>query len=206
MNRAVETLTQLVNDLPGQIDAALAIEVNTGNVNASGNVTASGTVNGVGGLRSSGAAGTSLASVPGNRQTVWQIYDGSNIGLYGYAPSSITTKTDIEEVPYSPESFLRCMAFLYVYKGQVAIRDDPDNEYYDPGYEVPSEAGYMAQHLIANGLGQFVTMNGAEPIGIDYASFAAVGMTVIGRAHAEQMAAQAEEIKALTARVAAMGG
>ena len=158
------------------------------NISASGNVTASGTVNGVAALKSAGAAGTNLGSVSGNRQTVWQIYDGANIGLYGYAPSSITTKTNLQKVPYSAEAFLRCAAYLYEYKDQVAMRDTAGSEYYDPDYDVPQEVGYMAEHLINNGLKQFVTIRDGQPIGIDYASFGAVGMNVIGREHARQIA------------------
>jgi hypothetical protein len=155
------------------------------------NLTASGA------LKSVGAAGTDLSTVPGSRRSAWQIYDGSSIGLYGYAPSSIEAKTNIEPVPYSADSFLQCVAYLYAYKGQIAIRDDPENEYYDPDYEVPEEAGYMAQHLTANGLGQFVTMLGNEPTGIDYAAFGAVGMTVIGREHADRIASLEERLSRL---------
>jgi hypothetical protein len=162
--------------------------VNMTNISASGNVTSSGTVSAATALKSSGAAATNLGSIPGNRQYVWQIYDGANVGLYGYAPSSITTKTNLEQVPYSAESFLRCAAYLYEYKDQVAVRDDPDSEYYNPIYDVPQEVGYMAEHLIENGLQTFVTMRDGEPIGIDYAAFGAVGMNVIGRAHDRELA------------------
>jgi len=204
-----ETDSYLSSGTVNMTNISASGSVSAASFSASGNVTSSGTVSAATALKSSGAATTNLGSVPGNRQAVWQIYDGSNVGLYGYAPSSIETKTNIAPVPYSADSFLQCMAYIYAYKGQVAIRDDPNNEYYDPEYEVPDEAGYMAQHLIANGLGQFVTMLGNEPIGIDYASFAAVGMTVIGRAHERELAqikTDLGRLDTLDARLLALGG
>jgi len=185
-------------DLEGAVDTYLSSgTVSMASINASGSITASGTVSGVAALKSSGAAGTNLASVPGNRQSVWQIYDGANIGLYGYATSSITTKMNLREVPYTAEAFLRCAAYLYEYKAQVAMREDPESEYYDPDYEVPEEVGYMAEHLIENGLGQFVPMLDGQPIGIDYAAFGAVGMNVIGREHADRIASLEARISRL---------
>ncbi|WP_339619853.1 hypothetical protein [uncultured Salinibacterium sp.] len=176
----------------------------SGSISASGNVTSSGTISAASALKSSGAATTNLGSVPGNRQAVWQIYDGSNVGLYGYAPSSITTKTNLEQVPYSAESFLRCAAYLYEYKDQVAMRDDPDSEYYNPAYDIPQEVGYMAEHLIENGLKQFVTIRDEQPIGIDYAAFGAVGMTVIGRAHERELAQINSRLETLESTLASL--
>jgi hypothetical protein len=174
-------------DLNAAVIAEVDSYLSSGTVNVT-NLTASGTLTASGALKSAGAAGTDLGTIPGNRRSAWQIYDGANIGLYGYSTSSIETKMNLEKVSYTPGQFLACIGFLYEYRGQVAIRDDPENEYYDPAYKVPEEVGYMAEHLIANGLEQFVTMFQGEPIGIDYAAFAAIGMTVIGREHENRIA------------------
>jgi hypothetical protein len=198
VNQVQQALINITATVNAKVVEFLSSGFSTGgNVTATGNVTAAGTVSGVAALKSAGAAGTNLGSVSGNRQTVWQIYDGANVGLYGYAPSSITTKTNLEQVPYSAESFLRCAAYLYEYKDQVAMRHDPNSEYYDPEYQIPQEVGYMAEHLIENGLKQFVTIRDEQPIGIDYAAFGAVGMNVIGRAHAAEIAAIKERLDAL---------
>jgi hypothetical protein len=183
-------------DLNAAVIAATNNYLSSGTVNVT-NLTASGTISATTALKSSGSATKDLSTVPGNRRSAWQIYDGSNIGLYGYAPSSLETKMNLREVPYTSESFLRCVAYLYEYKAQVAMREDPESEYYDPAYEVPEEVGYMAEHLIENGLEQFVPMLDGKPSGIDYSSFGAVGMTVIGREHAERIASLEERISRL---------
>jgi hypothetical protein len=190
-----------IGSLVAQVQAAL-VDLNSAVIAATNNYLSSGTVNvanltASGALKSVGAAGTNLATIPGNRQTVWQIYDGTNVGLYGYATSSIETKMNLREVSYTAESFLRCAAYLYEYKAQVAMREDPESEYYNPEYEVPEEVGYMAEHLIENGLAQFVPVLDGQPIGIDYAAFGAVGMTVIGREHAERIASLEERLSRL---------
>jgi len=198
MNRAVETLTQLVNDLPGQIDAALAIEVNTGNVNATGNVvaggnvtaanaTTTGQVNAIGSLRSVGAFNTDVSVYPGARQPMWQ----NNNGMIGYAPSTREKKTDVRPVPFTAANVRACIPRVFAYLTQIDIRDNPCNEFYDPNYEVPDEAGLFAEDLIENGLEAFVIYenDGTTPAGIDYAGFGAVANLVVVRELDERLRA-----------------
>ncbi|MGV8852335.1 MAG: hypothetical protein ACOH1M_07200 [Rhodoglobus sp.] len=184
MNRSVEKLTQLVTDLPGEIDAALAIEVNTGNVNATGNVAAV-NVNATGsgtfpaGLNSVGVFNLDVSTLPGTRRTDWVNISGA----IGYAPSSITKKTNVANYTGKASAFLACQPVVFEYIGQVAIRDDPENPHYDPNYIVPTELGFIAEWLVELGLSEFVFYeeDGVTPAGIHYAEFAAVAAVVIGR-------------------------
>ena len=180
---ALQTLTDLVNGLINQINGIF-----TGYVSAGTTVTAGGNITSTSGrgyfttaLWSPGAAATDLAGVAGLRQTVWQIYTAGNTGMYGYASSSFRAKTHWEKAEFTAAQFLACFPYVYEYRGQVSIRDDKRNPHYDPSYVVPLEIGYLAELLIKNGLHAFVTLKDGVPIGIDYAAFAAVGMTVIGR-------------------------
>tara|TARA_R110001606_G_scaffold352564_1_gene502958 strand:- start:72 stop:794 length:723 start_codon:yes stop_codon:yes gene_type:complete len=159
--------------------------VNMANLSASGSVTAgvnmiaSGYVNGVGGLRSVGAFNTDITVYPGARQPVWQ----NNNGIIGYAPSTQTKKTNIRAVPFTAENVRACTPSMFAYRAQLDIRNNPENEFYDPTYEVPSEAGLFAEDLIANGLEAFVIYepDGVTPAGVDYAGFGAVANLVAVR-------------------------
>jgi hypothetical protein len=72
---------------------------------------------------------------------------------------------------------------MFAYITQLEIRDNPDNEFYDPEYEVPDEAGLFAEDLIRNGLESFVIYDsdGVTPAGVDYAGFGAVANLVAVR-------------------------
>ena len=201
--RAVEKLQELINDLPGMVDDVLATAVNTGTVTASGsvtaggnvnatgnvsaggsvtaggNITASGRVNAIGSLQSVGAFNTDVSTYPGSRQPMWQ----NTNGMIGYAPSTREKKTHIRTVPFTAENVRACMPRVFAYKTQVDIRDNPENEFYDPEYVVPDEAGLFAEDLIANGLEAFVIYegDGTTPAGIDYAGFGAVANLVAVR-------------------------
>jgi hypothetical protein len=174
---ALATLQALVDGLLTQINGIFS-----GYVQAGGNITSTG---GRGtfasGLSSVGASATDLSALAGLRQTVWQLYTGGNAGLYGYASSSFRTKTHWKKADFTAAQFLACFPYVYEYRGQVSIRDDKRNPNYDPNYQVPLDIGYLAELLIRNGLGIFVTMKDTVPIGIDYAAFASAGMTIIGR-------------------------
>ena len=196
---------QQIRDL---IDGILAQENGnfTGYVNAGTTITAAGHITSTGGrgyfastLYSVGSSATDLSALAGLRQNAWQLYTGPNIGLYGYSPSSFRSKTHWQKVNYTAAQFLACFPYVYEYRGQVAIRDDKRHPNHDPNYVVPLEIGYLAELLIKNGLGIFVTMKDGVPIGIDYAAFAAVGMTVIGR----EMSARADEQDARQAAIEA---
>lgn len=157
-----------------------------------------------GGLNSTGASATDLSLVAGGRQPSWQMYSGANIGLYGYAPSTIQAKMNLQPSPYSAEAFIACAPMIYEYIGQVDIRDNPENPEYDPNYVVPIEAGLMAEHLMENGLDVFVIFRDGVPATIDYAGFAAVAAVTIGRAQAGTIANQQAQIDGLLAAVKAL--
>tara|TARA_R110002051_G_scaffold1853_1_gene10137 strand:- start:3993 stop:4658 length:666 start_codon:yes stop_codon:yes gene_type:complete len=162
--------------------------VNMANLSASGNVTASGHVNGIGGLRSVGAFNTDITVYPGARQPMWQ----NNNGIIGYAPSTQVKKTNIRDVPFTAEDVRACTPSMFSYIAQMQIRDDPNNEFYDPEYEVPAEAGLFAEELIAHGLEAFVIYenDGVTPAGVDYAGFGAVANLVAIRDLHERLAVQ----------------
>lgn len=205
--QALQTLTDLVNGLIDQVNGIF-----TGYVQAGTTITAAGDVTSTGGrgyfggtLWSVGSSATDLSTLPGLRQTTWQIYTAGNTGLYGYSPSSFRSKTHWKKAGYTAAQFLACFPYVYEYRGQISIRDDKRNPNYDPNYVVPIEVGYLAELLIKNGLGQFVTMKDGVPIGIDYAAFAAVGMTIIGRELMARLDAQDARIVALDTRLQAAG-
>ena len=147
-----------------------------GNI-APGNVTATGSGTFPSGLSSSGAYGTDVSTLSGPRQQVWQ----HNSGVYGYAPSSIVKKTNLEPVPFTAADVLAVQPFVFQYKSQLAIRDDPENPYFDPGYVIPWEIGLMAEHLIAHNMGCFVFYeeDGITAKGINYDLFGAIAPLVV---------------------------
>jgi len=151
--RAVEKLTQLVNDLPGQIDAALAIEVNTGNVTATGNVNAGGSVSGAnvtGGNLFTANGPTTFHTGP--RVAGWLLIAG---GLVGTA-SSRRFKTNIRGAAIDPAAVLGVEVKHYQYIAEIDKRDNPENPLHDPEYHVATEVGMIAEELHDAGLWQFV--------------------------------------------------
>jgi len=161
------------------------------NISASGNVsatnlTASGTVNGVAALKSVGAYSTDVTALPGGRQTVWQ----HNSGVYGYAPSTSVKKTNVRPVDFTAKNVIDCTPSIFAYKAQIDIRDNPENEFYDPDYVVPDEVGLFAENLINNKLEAFVIFDsdGITPTGVDYANFGAVANLVAVRDLHERLA------------------
>lgn len=190
---AVGQLRLLVNSLQEEIDNLLAVAVNTGavnatgNINAGGNVTATGTLTAAAGISSIGAYSTDVTLLPGSRVDTWQ----HSSGVFGQTVSTIVKKINLGEVSFSAADVLACAPFVFEYVGQVDIRDNPDNPYFDPSYEVPLEIGFMAEHLIAAGLSIFVyyEQDGITPRGINYPLFGAVANMVVVRNHEERIAA-----------------
>lgn len=171
----VQTLKNLVDGLIDQTD-----------VNVTGNVTAGGTGTFTAGVTSAGVFSLDVSLLPGTRRTNWTNANGQ----IGYAPSSILRKHIRENYRGRAADFLACQPVIYEYLGQLAIRDDSENPYYDPDYVVPLEVGHIAQWLVENNLPEFVFYeeDGVTPAGINYAEFAAVGFVVVGRDHEERIA------------------
>lgn len=192
--------SQLLSQMQALIDGILAqTEVNvTGNVTAGGTVTG-GNVNSAGtgtfaaGVTSVGVFNLDVSTLPGTRRTNWVNANGQ----VGYAPSSITKKANVENYVGRAADFLACQPVVFEYMGQVAIRDNPENPYYDPTYAVPLEFGLIAEWLIEHNLSEFVFFDGdgITPAGINYAEFAAVGFLIVGRDH-ERRIAKLEGVKA----------
>ena len=176
-------LNQLYNDLAAEVAAIAASgatwagPVATSGTVTGGSVTATGVVTGNAGITSTGAAALDLSTIPGSRQPAWQHIA---TGRYGFAPSSLDTKMNLSTVlPFSAEDVYAAVPYVYEYIGQVAIRDNPENEYYDPDYIVPTELGLIAQYLIENNMSMFVVFNDSgEPKTVDYALFGAIANLV----------------------------
>jgi len=169
MNRAIETLTQLVNDLPGQIDAALATAVNTGNVTATGNITAAGFISASGPV--SGSSGTFNSGVRSldvyNRLVSGSPYKVQYVdssGQMGYVPSSRRYKRDIVTAELDVRSImaqLRVVTFRYL--GAVELS----------GTEAAVEWGVIAEEIHDLGLTWLVDYNeDGLPDGVKHERFA----------------------------------
>ncbi|MGV8912479.1 MAG: tail fiber domain-containing protein [Rhodoglobus sp.] len=207
--RAVEKLQQLIDDLPGMVDDVLAVEVNTGSVNATGSVTASGNVNAGGSVSGSNL---STANGPttfhtGPRVAAWLLNAG---GLVGTA-SSRRFKTNIRGAAIDPAAVLGVEVKHYQYLAEIDKRDNPENPLHDPEYHVATEVGMIAEELHDAGLWQFVFYERdadgvlvldeegeAIPFGVHYELLAMALLPV-----AQQ---QERRLSDLAARVSAMDG
>lgn len=178
----VQDLKHLLDGLLNQVNGIFSGYVSAGTtVTAGGDITSTaGRGSFASALVSTGAAATDLSAMAGLRQTVWQLYTGSNTGMYGYAPSTLASKTNLSEsLPFTAADVYETIPYMYEYIGQVAIRDDADNPDYDPDYVVPTEIGLMAEYLVARNMGAFVVFNeDGSPKTIDYASFGAIANLV----------------------------
>jgi len=185
---ALESAYQVILGIAGSAKAlAAAIQTGLGNLASSGTtwagpVSSPSFVNGSTGafsssLSSVGAYNTDVSLLAGARQTVWQ----HNSGIYGFAPSSEKTKANLKAVPFTAADVRAVSPFMFQYKAQLAIRDDPTNEQYDPDYVVPWEIGLMAEHLIAHKMSCFVFWDedGVTPRGINYDLFGAIAPLVV---------------------------
>lgn len=166
-----------VQDLRNLVDGLLE----QSEINVTGNVTGGGTGSFAAGLTSVGSAGLDLSTIPGTRQTAWQHVA---TGRYGYAPSTLESKTNLnQQLPFTAEDVYAVTPYVYEYVAQIAIRDDPTNEFYNPNYVVPLEIGLVAQHLIEHNMGAFVVYqpDGVTPKTIDYPLFGAIANLVAAR-------------------------
>ncbi len=182
----VQELKNLVNGLLTQVNGIFSGYVTAGTtVTAGGNITTPAVVIGAGGVASVGAYNTDITLLPGLRSDLW-VHQG---GTFGQTVSTITKKMNLGELPFTATDVLAVAPFVFEYIGQVDIRDNPDNPYYDPDYVVPLEVGMMAEHLVERGLGLFVyfEIDGATPRGINYGLFGAVCLLVVGRDHEERL-------------------
>lgn len=175
LNRTVATLQELVAGLVTQVNGIFS-----GYVQAGGDITGGGTGSFAAGLTSTGAAALDLSTIPGSRQITYQHVAS---GRYGFAPSRIESKIDVSDVlPFTAADVYQAIPYVWHYVNQVAIRDDPANEYFDPTYEVPLEIGLVANYLIENNLSAFVVFNeDGSPKTVDLALFGAVANLVAVR-------------------------
>jgi len=158
LSDSVKKLTQLVNDLPGQVFAVLATAVDTGNVTATGfghfggEVTAGGNAS-VGGTL--GVSGNStfgpIKSAYARAHTVLSGYanaywDGN--GDAGVNVSSVVYKQDIAPADLSEEvqGILRMALVRFRYTAAV-------EEY---GDDAPVELGSLAEYVESIGLGEYI--------------------------------------------------
>jgi len=187
INDLKQSFQQLFAQASGAKNIATAVQTGLGTLAGSGTtwagpVASPSFVNGSTGtfstsLSSVGAYNTDVSLLAGARQTVWQ----HNSGIYGFAPSSIATKTNLKSVPFTAADVRAVSPFMFQYKAQLAIREDPTNEQYDPDYVVPWEIGLMAEHLIDHNMSCFVFWDedGVTPRGINYDLFGAIAPLVV---------------------------
>lgn len=175
-----QTLAAIEANLASMVTAYLSSGFTTGSMTATGNVNVGGTMTATTGITSPGAAALDVSTIPGSRQPSWQHIAS---GRYGYAPSTVVKKINVDGYGGKASQFLACMPIVWEYLSQIDIRDNPENPYYDPEYVVPVEVGLLAELLIANGLPEFVFFHDGEPAGIYMAEFAAVGFVIVGRDH-----------------------
>lgn len=152
-------------------------QMNATNASVSGTVTA-------GGLTSLGVYALDVSTLPGGRSSVWVHVSGQ----IGFAPSTIAKKTDLGPVPFSAADVLAVAPYVFHYRAQLDIRDNPENPYYDPNYTPAWDIGMMAEHLIEHNLGIFVLLNeDGSARTIHYDLFGAIAALVVGRDHEERL-------------------
>lgn len=179
---ALSQIRALVNNLAAEV-AALAAS----GVTWAGPVTTSGEGDFAAGLRSTGAAALDLSTISGSRQPAWQHIAS---GRYGYAPSTLAEKRNVRPVPFTAAEVLAVAPRVFWYRGQLDIRDNPDNPAYNPEHQVPDEIGLIAEELIAAGLEIFVVVDDdGTPRGVHYELFGAVAALVVGADHEARIAA-----------------
>lgn len=173
-------------EAPGQLIVASGVLNSAGSITAVTDISAGGKVIGNAGLTSLGVYNTDVTALPGARTSVWVHVSG----VLGQTVSTIVKKLNLrDQLPFTAADILSIVPYIFEYRAQVEIRDDPENPYYDPSYVVPTEIGMMAEHLVDAGLGLFVEYetDGITPAGINYTLFGAVAAVVIGRAQEDRM-------------------
>jgi len=179
-------LNALYYDLAAEVAALAASGVTwAGPVNTSGALTAAGPVNLV------DPYNFDVTTLPGARRTVSVHVSGR----FGQTVSTIVKKTNLGQLPFSAADILAVSPYVFEYRAQIDIRDNPNNPYYDAQYEVPTELGMMAEHLLERGMGLFVYMNeDGTAADINYALFGAVASLVIGHDHEARLAALEQQL------------
>ncbi len=83
---------------------------------------------------------------------------------------------NLSDLPFTAVDARAVRGYLFQYKGQQAIRDDPENANYDPAYKVPWDVGLMAEDLIAHNMACFVVFeeDGVTAKTINYDLFGAI--------------------------------
>lgn len=178
---ALKTIRALVDDLAAEVAALAASGVTwAGPVSTAGSLSAGGSITAAGPVSLVDTYNFDVTSLPGQRRTMSVHVSGR----VGQTVSTKTKKTNEVPFPVPAAAFLELGRYLFQMKAQIDIRDNPDNPYYDPNYEVPWEPGYFAEELQAAGLGMFVYTNeDGTAAGINYDLFAAVGFGVVGADH-----------------------
>lgn len=136
------------------------------NISVPGNVTAGGYISSGGDIVMGGNLYTPSGyafDITYTRRAAWL----GNDGRLGYASSSLDKKELVTDVDLpDPLVILEISDAYYVYKAELAKRDDPENPNYDPDYKVHLEYGHIAQWLHDAGLWQAVVYEDGEPIAI----------------------------------------
>jgi len=150
---ALAELRLLVDNLPGQINAALAIEVNTGTVNASGHIIAGGT----------------LWSTYAYNNPVVSSYLAAyinNDGRFGATPSALRLKQDITARTYTLDDVALLQVVNYRLIEAVELHGD------DAAFEV----GLIGDWMLEAGFPEFVVVNpeSGEVITVHYERIALV--------------------------------
>ena len=172
---ALAELRQLVEELPGQIDAALAVAVNTGTLTATGNINAGGIVTATGGIISADVKSRSL--VVGYDS----VYIDANNRM-GLSPSARRFKQDIEPIDMEPSVIDQMAPVSFRLIGAVE----------ELGDQAKVEAGFIAEDLEAIGLGQFVTRGSdGAPTGIAYERLTVPLVVAVKQLRADVAALQA---------------
>lgn len=152
--KAVAELTQLVNDLPGQIYAVLAVAVNTGNVTATGSISANGSISAVG----------PIYTPHGRANPVTTGYIGAWLnsdGRIGASVSSVAYKQDFEAANTAEivDAIMSMSLVRFRYIDAVEKLGD----------DAPSELGSIAEYLATTPLSEYVFNNSdGDPMGITY--------------------------------------
>jgi hypothetical protein len=179
--QALKQLRVLVSGLLNATDISVS-----GNIAAGGDLTAGGAVSAI------DPYNFDVTTLPGSRRTVSVHVSGR----FGQTVSSIVKKTNLGELPFTAADLLAIAPYVFEYRAQIDIRDNPKNPCFNPEYEVPTELGLMAEHLVDRGLDLFVYLNeDGSPADINYALFGAVASLVVGADHERRLAALERELR-----------
>lgn len=161
LGETVATLDGLVNNIQEQLDEYIANDAYTkaqvdALVAAPPAVAVTGDLSAGGAFRAPDAVAFNITST---RRTAW-LQDSD--GRLGYAPSSERFKQDVKPAGIEPHRVLAVEPVAFRYREQVELHGD----------EAPFELGFIAEHLDALGLREFVYYDAeGRPEGIEYSAF-----------------------------------